>query len=125
MRVIVCGGRDLPETGPEAEQYISLLCSKLESVGASAVISGMARGGDHLGEAAADRMGLPIERHPAQWHKWGKKAGILRNLEMLTNADGTIALPGGKGTDHMKRSTLRDHKPLWVIHNPKQQEMFG
>ncbi len=110
-KIIVCGGRDLPVT----RQWVQRVAEKLKEIKATLVISGCARGGDAIGEAAAISIGLPIEKHPAQWDKWGKRAGYLRNVEMLACCDGTLSLPGGKGTEMMKKITLEAKKPLWVL----------
>ncbi len=69
------------------------------------IISGAARGADRLGERWAQENGIPLRRMPADWDKHGKKAGYLRNAEMLQCADALIALWDGesKGTAHMIR----------------------
>ena len=47
-------------------------------------------------EVAKDR-GLRTELHPAEWMKYGKKAGYLRNKKMVDlGADFTIAFWDGK-----------------------------
>ena len=40
-------------------------------------------GADQLCEEYARLAGWPIERHPADWDTYGKKAGYLRNKEMV------------------------------------------
>jgi hypothetical protein len=81
----------------------------------SVVISGTARGADKLGELWAEHFGIPVERFPADWDKFGKSAGYKRNAEMADNAEALIALWDGKsrGTKHMidiaKSKGLRTH----------------
>jgi len=67
------------------------------------IVSGTARGADQLGERYARERGLQIESYPANWTKYGKRAGYLRNQEMANVADGLIAFWDGKsrGTKHM------------------------
>lgn len=64
-------------------------------------------GADHLAERAARKLGVPTERHPADW-SLGKKAGPLRNQKMVDlGADLCLAfpLPGSRGTlDCMRRA---------------------
>lgn len=98
MRVIVAGGRDLPEDDLE---LIALVCDELVTLGATEVVSGCARGGDKIGEEAANVLGLPVKKFPAEWNKHGKAAGMIRNGQMASYADALIALPGGKGTANM------------------------
>ncbi|MBA4319413.1 MAG: hypothetical protein C0412_13515 [Flavobacterium sp.] len=47
------------------------------------IISGGARGADTLAVKAAIECGLPFREYPAEWDKYGKKAGVLRNSLML------------------------------------------
>ena len=70
---------------------------------ASAVVSGTAKGADAFGEAWARDCGIQILQFPANWKKFGKRAGPLRNEEMADNADGLIAIWDGKsrGTTSM------------------------
>jgi len=67
------------------------------------IISGGARGADKLGEKYAQRMAIPMTVMYADWDKYGKRAGYLRNVEMGDAADALIALWDGqsKGTKHM------------------------
>ena len=69
----------------------------------SVIISGTAKGADYYGEVYAKSAGIPIERFPADWTKYGKKAGYLRNIQMADEADALIAVWDGvsKGTNHM------------------------
>ncbi len=67
------------------------------------IISGKARGIDHLGEAYAEVHGIPVKPFPADWHYYGRAAGRVRNGEMGRHADFLIAIWDGVsvGTKHM------------------------
>lgn len=67
------------------------------------VVSGTARGVDQMGEAWANMNNVPIARFPADWNKWGKPAGYIRNKEMADYADALLAIWDGesRGTKHM------------------------
>lgn len=67
------------------------------------VISGGAKGVDRLGETYAKENDLPLEIYPANWDKFGRKAGPIRNSEMADNAEALLALWDGesRGTKHM------------------------
>ncbi len=67
------------------------------------VLSGGARGADKLGEQWATENNIPIEKYLADWDKYGKAAGYIRNAKMVENANSLIALWDGasKGTKHM------------------------
>ena len=67
------------------------------------ILSGNARGVDHLGEMIGYHRGIPVKRFPADWKTHGKAAGAIRNLQMSEEADALIAVWDGKsrGTKHM------------------------
>ncbi len=99
MRVIVAGSR-----GFTFEDYDTVENTCLMSgYWFSTVLSGAATGVDELGEEFARRMGIPLERYPADWKAYGKRAGIVRNEYMATRADALVAVWDGrsKGTAHM------------------------
>lgn len=67
------------------------------------VITGMADGVDKLGKVWGNENGVPVSEYPAQWNKYGKRAGYLRNMDMAKQANALIAVWDGKskGTGHM------------------------
>lgn len=69
----------------------------------TSIISGCAKGADSLGEQYAIEKGIPLEKYPANWNKYGKSAGYRRNEQMADVADALIAFWDGesKGTKHM------------------------
>ena len=67
------------------------------------IVSGGCSGADLLGERYAKENGYSIDRYPAEWQKYGRKAGIMRNAVMADNADALIAYWDGisRGTKNM------------------------
>lgn len=63
----------------------------------------MARGADSLAVQWARGYKITVEAYPARWSVYGKKAGYIRNKEMLDEGkpDLVVAFPGGKGTSMM------------------------
>jgi hypothetical protein len=59
-----------------------LLSEELSKLNITEIISGGARGADYLAEVYAKENNIPIKVFPAQWEKFGKKAGYIRNKEM-------------------------------------------
>ena len=47
------------------------------------VIEGDARGADRIAGKVAESLGLQVKKVQAQWARYGKAAGPMRNLEML------------------------------------------
>lgn len=66
------------------------------------IIHGCANGVDTIAGGWAKGY-YNIEEYPAQWDKYGKSAGFIRNKQMLEEGkpDIVIAFPGGKGTKMM------------------------
>jgi hypothetical protein len=97
MKVLVCGGRDYNKT--------SMVFFVLDSLRPrpTQIISGNARGADKLGEMWAQQNNVACRVFPANWDKYGKRAGYLRNQQMLDEGipDLVIAFPGGNGTKMM------------------------
>jgi hypothetical protein len=59
--------------------------------GAVTVIHGDARGADSIAGIEARRMGLQIIVFPADWKKYGKQAGWIRNQQMLDEGHPDLA----------------------------------
>lgn len=97
MRTIIAGTRDGCQYGHLVEALKK--CGWVPTT----VISGCARGADSIGEAWAIKHQVPVEKFPADWERFGQRAGYLRNLQMACRAQALIALWDGKskGTEHM------------------------
>lgn len=83
------------------------------------VISGRATGVDKLGECWAERHGVPVSYYAADWERFGKRAGVLRNEEMGAVSEALVAVWDGvsRGTKHMIQVALR-RKLLVYVHYP-------
>jgi hypothetical protein len=73
--------------------------------GITVLIAGGARGADTLAEEWAKAQGIQCEVYMADWEGLGRKAGPIRNQQMLDEGkpDLVIAFPGGRGTADMVR----------------------
>src|SRR5438270_835948 len=60
-----------------------------------AVVSGAAVGVDHAAEEAARARGLPVVSLPAAWSARGQRAGVMRNAEVVAQADVVVAFWDG------------------------------
>jgi len=108
-RVLVCGGRDfcdkailwktLDETFPhsETDSYGNWL-----PVG-TLIHGDCPTGADALADEYAVVNWLDLKTFPANWEKYGRAAGPIRNAQMLDEGrpDIVIAFPGGRGTADM------------------------
>ena len=110
FRVIIAGGRDFNDYALLSDTMNCLLSNIKEDI---TVVCGQARGADTLGEQYAKEHGYAVSYFPADWDRYGKSAGYIRNAEMAKNADALVAFWNGqsRGTMHMveiaKRQGLR------------------
>lgn len=110
MRVIIAGSRDC--TDPAHVFWAVEESGWIPTV----VISGTAKGADQCGEQWAECFSIPVEKFPADWKTYGRRAGYLRNEQMANNADALIALWNGKsaGTKHMIEIATRKGLAVFV-----------
>ena len=106
-RIIIAGGRDF---GDYLYMYAEMnkLLSEIEDDNIE-IISGCARGADACGIRYAYAKKLPCKEFPADWNKYGKTAGFVRNEQMAKYAveDGCTGILAAfwdlksKGTENM------------------------
>ncbi len=131
MRVLVCGSRDWTDPEPIRRELRALPIREGTFTNQDGyetyvigpeIVHGAARGADCIAGQIAKEMGLPVRALPAQWEKYGKRAGPLRNEQMLGEfypIDLVIAfhedLTKSKGTKDMVNRALRDGIPVKII----------
>ena len=121
-----CGGRELAWP---IEQVLAVLVQLVAAWPVLQLIHGGARGADRMIAQAGEQLGWPVLAMPAQWQRYGRGGGMLRNGRMLEQAIaiaqaastaeqlvkvGVIALPGGAGTAGMVRLTRSAAPAGWV-----------
>lgn len=97
MKTIIAGSREITDYNVLIEAYAEC------PFHITSVVSGCARGVDKLGEFFSQDNSLPLEKYPADWSTYGKRAGYIRNTEMADNAEALLAIWDGesRGTKHM------------------------
>ena len=79
-RILITGSR----TWENTDTIFGALWGAQEEIGDFTLVSGACpTGADRICEDAARRAGMPIERHPADWKTHGRRAGFVRNAEMV------------------------------------------
>lgn len=110
MTVLVCGGRDF-----DSYEMLRIALDRIhQKTPITLIVTGDARGADRLGQLWAKENGVDDSRHPADWKKDGKAAGIIRNVRMLRchDVDLVVACRGGRGTGDMVRRAERSSIPI-------------
>jgi len=106
MRVLVCGSRTFSNRA-----LMDKHLSKLNLKPGDVVIEGEARGADLMARGWAEDHDISVEDYPADWKKYGRRAGSVRNKQMLVEGkpDLVIAFFAGPekspGTSNMVRQS--------------------
>lgn len=117
FNVIIAGGRDFNDYELLKSKCFSLLKNKMDECDVQ-IVCGCARGADTLGRQFAEEFRLKVLEYPADWDRYGKKAGYLRNEEMAKVGNALIAFWDGKsrGTGHMIDLAKKYKLAVRIIH---------
>jgi hypothetical protein len=109
VRVAIVGSRDFPWLG-DVTRYVNLLDEF------TVVLSGGARGVDRVAAQAARARGMEVQEYLADWEQYGKRAGMLRNAELVYSADFVMAFWDGEspGTKNALDHARHMMKPFGV-----------
>ena len=128
MRILVCGGRDFSNATLMKETLKEYFKEPSD-----VLIHGCAKGADQLSESivyeiSPDLSTIPsIQRYPADWKKYGKVAGAIRNKQMLDEGkpDCIIAFSGGAGTANMIEQARIAGVPVIIAGSPSNRMPLG
>ena len=117
-RILVTGSREWDDD-PLLCMSLAMAVQEPRSEGSTLVIvhGACPSGADKTADIWARNHGLRVERHPADWDGYGKRAGFIRNAEMVSlGADLCLAFykqgAGNKGTDHCARQAENASIPV-------------
>jgi len=122
MRVLVCGSRTWSDTGAIAQV--------LDHLKIHLIIQGGAKGADQCAKDYAEKMELPCLQFNAEWTRYGRAAGPMRNQRMLEEGrpDLVVAahtnLEKSKGTKDMVKRAKKFGVPVRMVteHCPVEVE---
>lgn len=97
-KVIIAGSRDF--NNYRLVQLFTDFYLADHAIGNLEIVSGAARGADHLGELYAESRMIRLKKMPADWNTFGKSAGFRRNEEMARYADCCIAFGTAGPKEH-------------------------
>lgn len=102
-KIIVAGSRDYTNVEKVFRILDTISEDQIHRGYLIEIVSGLARGPDMFGKAWAEENNFTVHEFPANWEKYGKKAGFLRNKEMAEFSDVLLAfhINKSRGTMHM------------------------
>lgn len=116
MKLIIAGSRklDLDDAKKKLNKFLFTFTEKYSII---EVVSGTATGADTIGEQWALSNNVKVNRMPAEWNKYGRAAGPIRNEEMGDYADAAVVLWDGesRGSKHMIKYMYKLEKPCHII----------
>lgn len=84
VRILITGSRAWPaEAINEITQLLGQTISKYKKEDITIIHGACPTGVDAMANWIAWHWGLKIEQHPADWSTYGKRAGFVRNAEMV------------------------------------------
>ena len=83
MKIAVIGSRSFND--------YKLMCDTLNALKIDLIISGSAKGADSLGERYANENNIETLIFKPDWEKHGKAAGMIRNTDIVDNAEFIVA----------------------------------
>ncbi len=128
-KIIICGGRHFDDY----HLLETLVDSIVSSTGLTnkeiEIVSGHCKGADLLGELYAQNHSMRCRIFPAEWKKYGKAAGPIRNSQMVNYAANSqsptvvaFVSPRTKGTlDTIKKATKKGFVVFQYGYDPDGQ----
>ena len=121
-RILICGDRDYKDW-MQVRDYLDTISRT------AIIIHGGAKGADSIAGNLATYLNMKVIKYPADWDKYGKAAGILRNQQMLNEGHPDLVvyfhkdLENSKGTKDMVTRAV-DNK-IKTINGETGEEYYG
>ena len=114
MNVAIVGCRKFDQYEIVRDKVLSIF---RKNVMPSQIISGAATGVDTLAKRFAFENDIPLQEYPAEWKKYGKSAGPIRNQKIVNASDMVIAFPSqsSRGTWNTVRLAKEKGIPVHVF----------
>ena len=121
-RILICGDRDYKDW-MQVRKYLDTISRT------AIIIHGGAKGADSIAGNLATYLNMKVIKYPADWDKYGKAAGVLRNQQMLDEGHPDLVvyfhkdLENSKGTKDMVTRAV-DNK-IKTINGETGEEYYG
>ncbi len=137
MKSIICGGRNYADLTNKNKKisvskyeikFVKHMLSYLKNrLGLDAIKNGGAKGVDSCAHSWANENDVHSARYPADWAKYGKGAGPIRNAQMLedNDVDVVVSFPGGNGTEDMIAKAKAKNVPVLMVSHPAGMDFLS
>lgn len=114
MRILITGSRDWEDVETIDTAIQNAIGNQW---GPHVVVHGdCPRGADKMADDMARWRGIPVERHPADWDSHGKRAGFVRNSDMVNlGADVCLAFIRNNSKGATMTANLADHAGIRTV----------
>jgi hypothetical protein len=119
MRILVCGSRDWNDFS-KIENILKTYANT-ENNNSNTIIHGGCRGADSIGGYIGKKLNMNIAVYKAQWNKYGKAAGPIRNQQMIDEGKPDIVyafhscIEKSKGTKDMVNKAIENNIPVHIV----------
>ena len=113
VRLLICGDRNWSDGNAIREV--------IKSFNPTIIIEGEAKGADTLARLSANAMGIETLKFPADWQKYGRAAGPIRNSQMLKEGNPDVVvgfhykIDESKGTRDMLTRAKKAGKATFIF----------
>lgn len=114
MKIAIIGSRTFEDYSFLKEKIQEIIKEKNIELNEITVVSGGAKGADFLGKKFSEEFSLNYIEYPADWERYGRGAGPIRNKTIVQNSDLVIAFIQGvsKGTKNAISQALKLNKEV-------------
>jgi len=114
MKIAIVGSRSFSDYNLLKKSMNSFI--KDSSISITHIVSGGAKGADSLAHQYANENNLQMIVFKPDWKKFGKRAGIVRNSDIIENADIILAFWDGlsSGTKNSIDKALKLNKKVII-----------
>lgn len=117
-RVLVTGSRDWTDREAILETLKFEFQINFRDRGMILVHGDCPTGADFMANEVWENQGLTVEKHPADWNQYGKRAGFIRNQEMVDSKPSicyAFIKNNSKGATHTVKACEKAGIPTFII----------
>ena len=124
LKLAICGSREISLSPSQLDALIYTFFTPDPSTLSAEIVSGGARGMDTSAKEYAKTFEFDYKEFPADWDKYGKGAGFVRNIQIAQYADKLLVIryPDSNGSKHVSLEFKKLNKPVYEIILPKMEE---